>query len=189
MITILLKTGKTVFTTTELQNIFSDKKEKTLSRALYRYKQAGKLLNPRKGIRTLPVFDGEELACALYSNSYISLETVLYEAGAIFQRYGNSTRLVRNNTRSFTFGDHKYITRKIKDDLLYNDIGVRTHNNKRIATPERALCDMVYLRPDPQLDNPEYFHSRQSKNRLKHLLPLYPRTVQDYVEKLLITKV
>ena len=189
MITTLLKTEKTVFTTAQLQDIFSDKKAKTLSWTLYRYKQSGKLLNPRKGIRTLPVFDVDELACVLYPKSYLSLETVLYEAGVIFQRYGNSSRVVWNNTRSFRFQEHDYIARKIKNEILYNDTGVRIHGNKRIATAERALCDMIYLRPEPQLDNPEYYQTHQSRSRFKKLLPIYPKTVQNYVQNLLITKV
>ncbi len=114
---------------------------------------------------------------------------MLYEAGVIFQRYGSSTRLIRSNTREFVFDDHHYITRKIKDEILYNDIGVRTHQNYRMATPERALCDMIYLRPNPQLDNPQYFHNPQSISRLQKLLPLYPHTVQLYVQKLLLSKV
>ena len=189
MITTLLKTEQTVFTTASLQNLFPTTKEKTLARTLYRYKQSGKLLNPQKGIWTLPVFDVHELACAFYPGSYISVETVLYEAGVIFQRYGSSTRVIWSNTREKIFQDHHYIARKIKDSLLQNTIGVRRHRNYMMATPERALCDYIYLRPQAQLDNPQYFHNPQSQARLKELLPLYPQTVQDYVQKLLLTKV
>ena len=58
-----------------------------------------------------------------------------------------------------------------------------------MATPERALCDMLYLRPDAQLDNPQYFDTPQSKARFKELLPLYPKTVQNNVKKLLFSKI
>jgi len=189
MITTLLKTEKTVFTTAQLQELFPDTHKKTLARTLYRYKQSGKLLNPQKGVWTLPVFDVYELACTLYPHSYISLETVLYDAGVVFQRYGASTRVVRSNTREKVYQDHCYIARKIKDSILLHEAGIRQHHNYRIATPERALCDMVYLRPNAQLDHPQYFHNPQSKARLEELLPLYPRTVQDYVQALLITKI
>lgn len=188
-ISLLMKTWKTVYTFDELKSLLNIPTVFGLKSFLQRAKKSKKLLNPRKGIRTLPVYDNEELACVIYPESYISLETVLYEAGVIFQRYWDSTRVVRNNTRSFNFQEHNYIARKLKDELLYNNTGVKTHANKRMATPERALCDMVYLRPDPQLDNSEYFQKRQSKNRLKHLLPLYPKTVQNYVQNLLITEI
>lgn len=189
MITRLLKLEKTVFTVTQLQSIFSYMQTGSLTQTLYRYKQSGKLLNPQKGIRALPVFDVYELACALYPEGYISLETVLYEAGVIFQRYGSSTRVVRLNTREKVIDDHHYIARKIKTSLLSNHTGVRNHHNYRMATPERALCDYVYLRPQAQLDHPQYFQNPQSKARLQELLPLYPKTVQSYVQKLLLAKI
>lgn len=189
MISTLLKLEQTVFTVEQLQDIFSNQQYQSLISTLHRYKKSGKLLNPQKGIWTLPVFDIHELACSLYSGSYISLETVLYDAGVVFQRYGASTRLVRSNTREKIFQDHHYIARKLKDSLLHNTTGVRAYQNYRMATPERALCDYIYLRPQAQLDNPQYFHNPQSKARLKELLVFYPQTVQEYVQKLLLSKV
>ena len=47
--------------------------------------RTGKLLSPRKGIYVKPGYDPEELACAIYSPSYISLEYVLQKSGIIFQ--------------------------------------------------------------------------------------------------------
>jgi hypothetical protein len=186
MITSLLQTHQTVFTVSQLQDIFTNIKATSLTQKLRRYKQSGTLLNPRKGIWTLPVFDVYELAFSLYPKSYISLETVLYDAGVIFQRYGGSTRVIWSNTREYTYQNHTYITHKIKDSLLDNNTGLKQHGFYRMATPERALCDYIYLRPNAQLDNPQYFSNTQSVARLKVLLPLYPHTVQDYVQKLLL---
>ncbi len=189
MITTLLKTEQTVFTTAQLQKLFPTTKAKTLAWTLYRYKQVWKLLNPQKGVWTLPIFDVYELACMLYPGSYISLETVLYDAGVVFQWYGSSTRVVWSNTREKIFQEHKYIARKVKNTLLQNTIGVRQQGKYYIATPERALCDYIYLRPEAQLDNPQYFHNAQSRARLQELLPFYPKTVQQYVKTLLLTKI
>lgn len=66
MLSLLLKTQQTVFTVAALQEIFPDLQHSSLAQNLYRYKKAGKLLNPHKGIRTLPVYDHHELACKLY---------------------------------------------------------------------------------------------------------------------------
>lgn len=189
MISTLLKTEQTVFTVTQLQKIFPNIQATSLQQTLSRYKKSKKLLNPQKGIWTLPVFDVYELACTFYPDAYISLETVLYEAGVIFQRYGSSTRVIWSNTREKIFQDHKYIARKLKNSLLQNTIGVRKHRNVMIATPERALCDYIYLRPQAQLDNYQYFHNPQSKARLQELLVFYPQTVQDYVHNILLTKI
>lgn len=189
MINTLLKTEKTVFTTEELQALFPHIKTTSLAQTLSRYKKTGKLLNPQKGIWTLPIFSQEELACCLYPQSYISLETVLYDAGVIFQRYGGSTRVIWNNTRKKTFQDHDYYAFKIKDNVFNNPLGVRTMQNIRKATPERALCDLLYLQKKAQIDNPQFFDTLQSRARFLELLPLYPCSTQDALQALLQSKV
>ena len=43
----------------------------------------------------------------------------------------------------------------MKDIILYNPKGVISQNNYSIATPERALLDMIYLFPNYYFDNLE----------------------------------
>lgn len=185
MITKLLQYQKTVFTTEELKKIFWWTKDSSLLIKLSRYKQAGKLLNPQKWIWTLPIFSEEELVCTLFPQSYISLESILYEEGIIFQRYGDSTRVIRKNTRQKEFQNHHYYAYKIKDQIFLNSLGIREENHIRKATPERALCDLIYLQQKPQIDNPDFFHNEQSKARFEQLLPLYPKTTQHVIRQLL----
>ena len=181
IILTLLKTKKTVFGFSDLENIFSNTSYDVLITTLLRYRKSGELLNPQKGIWTLPIFNEKELACKIYSWGYISLETVLYEEWIIFQWYGDSTRVVRNNTREKIFEDHKYISRKIKDSIFKNNMYVREKNNYLIATPERALCDLCYLQKKLQIDNIDYFNNDQSKFRFKDLFPIYPKYVEENV--------
>lgn len=93
-ITQLIQTGKTVFYYEALHKVFGILSKKALDQFLFRSKKDGNLLNPSRGIWTLPVYDVRELACALKKNSYISLETVLYDVGAIFQAYFNTTTCI-----------------------------------------------------------------------------------------------
>ncbi len=58
---------------------------KKLNERLNYHVRKGKLLRPRKGIYVKPGYKAEELACTLYTPSYISLEYVLQKAGVIFQ--------------------------------------------------------------------------------------------------------
>jgi hypothetical protein len=44
---------------------------------------------------------------------------------------------------------------------------------------------MVYLRPKAHFDNPQYFQNQWSQIRLKQLLPLYPKTTQKHVNRLI----
>ncbi len=66
MINTLLKTQKTVFTFEEIQHLFSEKKITTLKQALRREKKANNLLNPQRGVWTLPVYNQYELAGKLF---------------------------------------------------------------------------------------------------------------------------
>ncbi len=181
----LLKTKKTVFSFQEVKFFLQIPTDAGVKSFLQRAKANQSLLNPIKGIRTLPVYDHKELACMLKKNSYISLETVLYDFGAIFQAYFHSVTCVANQSINYNFNDRKYTYSKIKEDILHNDLGIKTYDNYRIAMPERALCDYIYLHPTAPLDNPEIFHKADSIVRLRKFLSLYPKKTKEHIRKVL----
>jgi len=189
MIDTLIKTHKTVFTFEELQSIFGTLKNESLKQALRRAKKDGRLLNPQKGVRTLPVYNPKELAGKLFPGGYISLETVLFEAGVSFQFYGSTKTCIRHKPADIYFNKQNYVARKIKDSIYHNDTCIQTFDGYRQAMPERALCDLVYLRPRAHFDNPQYFQSQQSEIRLAKLLPLYPQTTQQHVRRLIAQQI
>jgi hypothetical protein len=189
MIDILLKTYKTVFSFEELQNIFAHLKNTSLKQALRRAKKDGRLFNPQKGIWTLPVYDMNELAGALFPGGYISLEPVLFQAGVSFQYYGNTVQCIWHKNADIFFNGQNYVARVIKSDIYHNPSCIQTFDGYRKAMPERALCDLVYLRPTAHFDNPQYFQSQQSNIRLKSLLPLYPKTTQAHVRRLIAQQI
>jgi hypothetical protein len=119
------------------------------------------------------------------NNSYISLETVLYDVGAIFQAYFRTTTCIASRAGNFTFQNHEYKYTTLKDEILSNPLCIKDYDHYRIAMPERALCDYLYLYPRASLDNPEAFDNLNAKARLKKLFPLYPKTTQKAVRKLL----
>ena len=182
---ILMETRKTVFTYEEIKTVFSDLSKEALEKSLYRSKKSGELLNPYKWIRTLPVYDEKELACKIKKDSYISLESVLFEAGAIFQAYFNTKTCIASSSADLRIDGKNYEYKKIKDSLLYNDTYIIDYDNYRKARPERALCDLVYLYPRASLDAPEVFSSSSSTVKLEILLPLYPKATQERVKKIL----
>lgn len=180
-IAILIKTGKTVFSLEELQKLFDIPTKKGLESFLYRAKKSGILQNPYQGFWALPKYDPLELACKIKKHSYISLETVLFREGIFFQYYGNTISCASTDSRTYTIDGKIYAFSKIKSDILNNPIGIRDHQNYRIATPERALCDYIYLHPNAGIDNP----SGINKIRLKQILPIYPSKTALYIAKLL----
>lgn len=177
----LMITKKTVFTTDEIRNILSEVSPSALEKLLYRAKIDGDLLNPQKGVWALPVYDMNELAGKLFPGGYISLEPVLFQAGVMFQYYGNTVQCVWHKNADIFFNGQNYTARVMKKELYENPTFIQEFDGYRKAMPERAFCDLVYLRPNAQFDNPQYFQSQWSQIRLKKLLPFYPKTTQKKV--------
>lgn len=185
----LIATHKTVFFTDEIKSLFSKIEPRGVESFLQRAKKDGRLLNPQRGVRTLPVYNQYELAGKLFPGGYISLEKVLFEAGVSFQRYGSTVHSVRHKSADIYFNNENYVARSIKSNIYHNPTCIQTFDGYRKAMPERALCDLVYLWPRAHFDNPQYFQSQQSEIRLKELLPLYPQTTQDHVRRLIAQEI
>lgn len=180
----LLQTHKTVFTFQEIKQILGIPTNAGVKSFLQRAKKDQRLLHAQKGVRTLPVYNQFELAGKLFPGGYISLERVLFDAGVSFQRYGSTVHCIRHKAADIYVNNENYITQSIKLELYTNSLFIQEVDGYRKAMPERALCDLVYLRPNAHFDNPQYFQNQYSKYRLEKLLPLYPKTTQKHVMKL-----
>jgi hypothetical protein len=143
--------------------------------------RTGKLLNPRKGIYSKPDYNNEELACLLYTPSYISLEYVLQKEGVIFQ-YDSRITSISYLSRTIEIEDNTFIYRKIKGEIIANSKGVNSIENRlNIATPERAFLDMLYLSKNAYFDN----LNALNKEKVYDLLPIYlSKALTDRVNKL-----
>lgn len=93
-----------------------------------------------------------ELANKFRSPSYISLYTILQQAGIVFQPY-SAIYAVSQRSQEIEINGQKYIYRKIKDEILLNPAGTLFVNNVHEAIPERAICDKLYLDGDEYFDN------------------------------------
>lgn len=113
----------------------------------------GDLYRISKGIYSLSKeYSKQEFANKYRSPSYISLYTVFQKAGVVFQPY-TSIFIISNRSKEVEIDSQKYIYRKIKDEILLNPMGINNENNTQIATPERAICDKLYLDGDEYFDN------------------------------------
>jgi hypothetical protein len=144
--------------------------------------RTGKLLNPRKGIYAKPGFSAEEMACTVYTPSYISLEYVLQQAGVLFQ-YDSGVTPVSYLSRTIVIDGRQYRYRKMKGELLANTTGIESRpNGVNIALPERAFLDMLYLEKTYYFDN----LSPLDKKKVYQILPLYrSKTLIQKVAKLI----
>jgi len=149
----LLQTGKTVFSVADIYQIFSHLNKFSLRNLLSRMGKQWLLQNLRKGIRALPKFNEYELANMLQKPSYISLETVLCQEGIIFQDYGTTLYSISSKTQDHTIQWKIYNYKTIKPEIALDPLGIDYKHGYAIASPERALCDRLYLTPGYYFDN------------------------------------
>lgn len=178
----LYKDDRTVFRLIDVAMLTGETCMQSLSKKLNYYVGKGQLQNPRKGIYTKPGYKPEELACRIYTPSYISLEYVLQKAGIIFQ-FDRQITVVSYLSRNIQVDKQSIRYRKIKGELLVNTSGLEkvfTHVN--IAGPERAFLDMLYLNPHFYFDNLDSL----DKILVKKLLPAYQsKALSQRVNKVL----
>lgn len=124
-----------------------------LKRRLHYYVQGGQLYSIRRGLYAKDKhYDRRELATKIFTPAYISFETVLAEAGAIFQYY--STIFVATyQTEDIECDGQNYAYKKLKDTILINTTGIENKETYFIASPERAYLDLLYLNKDFYVDN------------------------------------
>ncbi len=153
LIFTLFQDNRTVFRLKDIAMLTGETDFLSLNKRINYQVSKGRLNNPRKGIYTKPDYNPEELACSLYTPSYISLEYVLQKAGVIFQYDTRITALSYLN-RKVEIGGQVINYRKMKGELLINTEGIlRQSNHVNIATPERAFVDILYLNGDIWLDH------------------------------------
>lgn len=174
---IILRSPQTVFTFNDICLLLGDTNKKTVISKVNYYIKKGQLIRIRKGIYTKDEnYSKFELASKIYVPSYISFETILAEAGVVFQFY-SEIKLASYLNRTIDINRNIYSFTKIKDSILVNPIGIENENGINKATKERAFLDTLYSNGNYYFDNldlidwqkvfeilPIYNNKRMSKN-------------------------
>lgn len=164
----LYESPQTVFSMAGITLLLGEEREGVLSKRLNYYVREGKLLNPRRGFYAKRNYNPEELACMLFTPSYLSLEYVLQKAGIVFQ-YDSRFTAVSYLSRGVEIDKYEFLYRQIKGEILANTTGIDCRGNINIATPERAFLDVIYLNADYYFDNLRPLNYK----RVSELLPIY----------------
>jgi hypothetical protein len=159
---------RTAFNTKSIALLINEKRDAVLTKQMNYYVRKGLLLNPRKGIYVKRKYNIEDLAGLVFVPSYISLEYVLQKAGVVFQ-YDSAITSVSYLSREIEMLGQSFRYSQIKGEILYNMEGIEQRDNISIATPERALLDMMYLHSECFFDNLNAIN----KKRLMQILPIY----------------
>ena len=145
--------NQTVFSLVELSNINPDYVGPKLNSAIKYLVKNGDLIRLSKGFYALNrTYSIQEFANKYRSPSYVSLYTVLFESGIVFQPY-TSIYLLSKRSETKIINGVNLIYKNIKNDILLNSLGIISGNNISKATPERAICDTIYLLGGQYFDN------------------------------------
>ncbi len=178
---LVIESKKTVFTISELKFLFKIKNSAQINLIMQRMKKQNIVKNLWYGIWTLPEYDKLELASKLRQSSYISLEYILQKNGIIFQSYEKTITLVSHNTFNKKIDWLNFEYHKIKSTILTNPLWLVYTGKYYIATPERAVCDMIYLYKNIFFDNIQSLDSQL----LSSLSKIYPHTTSLLIKKLI----
>jgi len=171
-LTNILRLKGTVFSFKELFLASRSDKPHLLLRRLNYYVQAGQMHAIRRGLYAKDVAcDRRECSTKILTPSYLSFETILVEAGVIFQHY--ATMFVATyKTKEIMCDGQAYSFRKIKDEILMNAAGIEDRGTYFAATKERAFLDVLYLNKDYHFDN----LGPLDQAKVAELLPIYANT-------------
>ena len=151
----LARMDEDVFHSDDLANLWEIKDANNLHTTLKRYHQKGLLKRIYKGmycLKNLEDLDPYLLGTkALHRFTYISTETILFIHG-IINRKPSYITMISSKSQKFQIYKYKYTSRQLKDEFLYNPIGINQKNGYRIASIERAIADTIYFNPYSQFD-------------------------------------
>lgn len=165
----ILRTNQTVFSFKELLIRFRTINVKALTAQLNYYVKTGELHRIRRGLYAKDDnYNRLELATKIFTPSYISFETVLRQAGIIFQYY-NQIFVASYQSRNILCDGITYTFKAIKPTILTNSIGIEIEETYSIASPERAFLDIVYRHKNYYFDNLEPL----DWNKVYEILPIY----------------
>ncbi len=182
--TELEKTNKTFFSINNLKKFYQNK-QKSLPVLLSAWKKNNWIQNLGQGYYAwkLSAVDYLQLANVLDNTSYISFEYALYYYNLIDQVPSVHTLATKKRSRSIKIGNQSAEYTHLKDDLFFN---IELKNKIYIATPEKALIDLVYLisRGKRSVDLTTLDKDKINKNKLLKILKQFPGYTYKKAEEL-----
>ena len=121
---------------------------------LVRWTSQGLLIRLRQGYYTFPEYLSKSdysfyFANRIYRPSYVSLHSALAFYGMIPEAVTQITSITSLKTASFTNPAGTFTYRSVSEDLMFGYLirPISDSHNVLLATPEKALTDLLYLHP------------------------------------------
>ena len=177
----IARIGEVVFHAKDLASLWQIKDPNTLYTTVKRYVKKGSLFRIYKGFYSIkPIEQINPLllgAKALHQFTYVSTETVLFNAGIIQQSISAIT-LVSSKSKKFSIGDNQYISRKLSEKYLFNPVGVFKEDGIKTASIERAVADLLYFNSKVHFDADKLINWKKVKKLQREIG--YPLTAERY---------
>jgi len=168
-ISTILRSNKTIFSFKDIVLLWRDPGTNAARVRLNYYVRNGDLYRIRKGFYAKDKnYNKLELATRIFTPSYVSLETVLGQAGMTFQYY-SQIFAISYLTRDIACDGQAYSFKKIKDIILTNKTGLENMGEYLMASKERAFLDTIYIQKNYYFDN----LSPLDWNKVFEILPIY----------------
>lgn len=165
----ILRSKSSVLSFKEILIASGIEKPSLLKRRLNYYVKKGELYSIRRGLYAKDRnYDRLECATKIFTPAYVSFETILAEAGVVFQHY-NKIFVATYQTKEIECDNQIYSFKKIKNEILTNTAGLENRGNYFAATKERAFLDVLYLNKNYYFDNLAPLNLK----KIQDLLPLY----------------
>jgi len=177
----LVNHGGSVYGVADMGKIWGISDDKYLRVLISRMVKRKELEKVTRGFYTCKqVWDKWELANKFKTPSYVSLESVLYKHGVIFQNYENVITSVSTNSLRKVVAGVELVYSKVKGEILSNPLGVVNVGGVMMASVERAACDMIYLSANFYFDNKDLLKGEE----MQKISKIYNCRVIKEVEEL-----
>lgn len=157
MVTNLEHFGNIPVSTSALASLFPDMKAN--KQKVYNIESSGNVIRLKRGLYVVApevsrvALSTELIANHLYAPSYVSMQTALRYYGLIPEAVYTTQSMTLKHTRSFDTPIGRFEYRTISREAFA--IGVTSINKQNyaflIATPEKALCDLIAYSPKVNL--------------------------------------
>ncbi|KUK79792.1 MAG: hypothetical protein XD95_0112 [Microgenomates bacterium 39_7] len=173
----------THFTNYQVQRLFAGESSQQVNTQLWRWSQQGKLIRLKQGLYVFAGANLEEFTISsfLYQPSYVTAESVLNAVGVIPDIPLSTVAVTPRTTKMYEnhFGNFAY--HKISSKLFFGYHVQQDANgveHYKIAQPEKALLDYLYLRKISELADTRIDGSSFDQNLLAGYAAHYPKWVQ-----------
>lgn len=149
----LVQSRNKVVTIQDLAVIWGVCERRKLLELIKYYVRKGRLKTLKNGVYAVSDdYDKFELAQKIVPVSYISFYSALAFHGIIFQFY-EEIHSVSLATKHVEINNQLFFYHKVKSDIFFNSLGIEEKEHYTIASPERSVCDSLYLKPNLAFDN------------------------------------